>query len=90
MSEHCLQARPQASLRIAADQPLGNATEFARRLSLDMDVERGIHKFGRLFRRSQGDSTANLRTGGRGEFATFRLFQRIQILNLKRWHRSFP
>jgi len=25
---------------------------------------------------------------GRGEFASFALFQRVQILNLKRWHRS--
>src|SRR5208282_1828432 len=66
MSEHWL----QASVRIIPNQPLRDATGLTRRLALDMDMERGIHKFGRLFHRSQSDASANLRTGANGRGKT--------------------
>jgi hypothetical protein len=59
----------QSSLRVIPNQPLGNATRFARRLALNLNEERGIHKLRRLFNREQRDASANRRTGpnGRGK-----------------------
>ena len=57
------------SLRIIADQPFGNTAGLAGRLTFDVDEEDSVDKLGRLLRRKQSDTSANLRSSlnGRGK-----------------------